>query len=221
MLHFMQFNFTKRWPKKVWSGTCLSPCPAGCRGSPASLQPESPECLPAQCHHVVSLHEEGNLTTSPPRRWHVGGHIPCSQPGVRDKLEASHLQQVQMARWVYPQFLPCSWHCSCLFHIPPALQMTYSPFRAISGANWGWIGVHEPPQNSICPARAEASASASASSSARRTKQMCCTTLSDVTVAYKTYEMQKDRQWELLRSGSTTVVLFISITKNITFKCLN
>lgn len=53
---------------------------------------------------------------------------------------------------------PTCWHRSCMFHVPPDLQMTYSPFRAIPGASWGWVSAHQPTQNSICPARAEASA---------------------------------------------------------------
>lgn len=43
-------------------------------------------------------------------------------------------------------------------HVPPALQMSSSPFRAIPDASWGWVSVHQLPQNSICPASAEASA---------------------------------------------------------------
>lgn len=154
MLQFMQFNFTKHWPKKVWSGTCLSLCPAGCRGSPASLQPESPECLPAQCHHIVSLDEEGNLTTLPPRRWHGGEHIPAASQVSGTSWKHHTSNRYKCPPGFTPSFCPApDTALACSTFLQP-----YSPFRTIPGASWGWFSVHQPPQNSICPARAEASA---------------------------------------------------------------
>lgn len=160
MLQLTWFNFSKPWLKRASNEMCLSarpgaPLPSRLQREPSIPPAGSPECLPERWHHVVSLHEEGNLSTLTPRRQHDGEHIPAAS---QVSGTASHLQQVQMSTWVCPQFLP---HLlALLMHVPhsssPANDL--QPFRAISGASWGWVSVHQPPQNSICPGRAEASA---------------------------------------------------------------
>lgn len=141
---------------------CLLPqghlYPAGCRGSPASLQLGSPECLPEWCHHIVSLHKEGKLSSLPPGRQHDGEDTPAASQVSGTGWKCHTPSRYKCPPGLTPSFCPTCWHRSCMFHIPLALQMTCSPFRAIPGARWGWVSVHQPPQNSICPARAEASA---------------------------------------------------------------
>lgn len=47
-----------------------------------------------------------------------------------------------------PSFCPTCWHCSCMFHIPPALQMTYSllgPSLVPAGAELVFTNHHKTP----------------------------------------------------------------------------
>lgn len=179
----------------------------------AAQHPSSWGALSACLHGVTMLSPCMRKVTCPlcPQGENMMGNIPAAS-----RVSGTGWKHHTSNRYKYPPgFTPsfCPAHLCSMF-LQPCKWPTalLGPSLVPAGAELVFTNHHKTP-SALPQLKLQ-------HGDAWNTKQMCCTTLSDVPVTYKTYVIQKGRQWELFRAGSTTVVLFISITKNITFKCL-